>query len=54
MANNKKINQQKTKCFQLYWVIWSILYLGNVPRIPMAIRHSTAIFRTKYINSTRI
>lgn len=50
----KKINQQKTKCFQLYCVIWSILYLGNVPRIPIATKQSMHIFITKNMNNTEI
>lgn len=45
----KNINQQNIKCFQLYWDIWSIRYLGKVPRIPMATKQIMNTFMTKYI-----
>ncbi len=42
-----KINQPKTRYFQLIWVNWSNLYLGKVPLVPIANKHNNKIFIIK-------
>jgi hypothetical protein len=45
MLKIKKLNHKKIKCFQVNWISWSNLYLGNVPRIKIPKRVTQSVLK---------